>query len=81
MLSIVDQTHLPTVIKVKLTGIVLGSTHEVKMKNKVGDGLVKEYDIATLLVFGLFRYTCYDSDNLFNSLNIPASNCYSPVSR
>ena len=45
------------------------------MKSKVGDGLVKEYVVATLLVFGLFQYICYDSDNLFNSLNIPASDC------
>ena len=73
VLSIVDQTHLPTVIKDKLTGITLGSTHEVKMKSKVGDGKEKEYVVATLLVFGLFQYTC--SDNLFDSLNIPASNC------
>ena len=55
VLSIVDQTHLPTVIKDKLTGIILGSTHEVKMKSKVGDGLVKEYVVATLLVLVSFN--------------------------
>ena len=60
VLSIVDQTHLPTVIKDKLTGITLGSTHEVKMRSKVGDGLEKEYVVATLLVFGLFQYTRFD---------------------
>ena len=75
VLSIVDQTHLPTVIKDKLTGITLGSTHEVKMRSKVGNGQEKEYVVATLLVFDLFQYTCFDSDNLFDSLNIPASNC------
>ena len=60
VLSIVDQTHLPTVIKDKLTGIILGSTHEVKMKSRVGGGLEKEYVVATLLVFSLSQYTCYD---------------------
>ena len=54
VLSIVDQTHLPTTIKDKLTGIILGSTHEVKMKSKVGNGLEKEYVVATLLVSCLF---------------------------
>jgi hypothetical protein len=54
VLSIVDQTHLPSVIKDKLTGITLGSTHEVKMKSKVGNGQEKEYVVATLLVFGFF---------------------------
>jgi regulator of protease activity HflC (stomatin/prohibitin superfamily) len=49
VLSIVDQTHLPTVIKDKLTGITLGSTHEVKMRSKVGDGKEKEYVVATFL--------------------------------
>ena len=48
VLSIVDQTHLPTVIKDKLTGVVLGSTHEVKMSSKVGTGQNKEYVVATL---------------------------------
>ncbi|PPQ64648.1 hypothetical protein CVT26_002738 [Gymnopilus dilepis] len=49
VLSIVDQTHLPTVIKDKLTGVVLGSTHEVKMSSKVGTGQNKEYVVATFL--------------------------------
>ena len=55
VLSIVDQTHLPTVVKDKLTGITLGSTHEVKMKSKVGDGQQKEYVVATLLVLVFFN--------------------------
>lgn len=50
VLSIVDQTHLPTVVKDKLTGVVLGSTHEVKMKSKVGEDGEKEYVVATLSV-------------------------------
>ena len=58
VLSIVDQTHLPTTIKDKLTGIILGSTHEVKMKSKVGNGQEKEYVVATLSVFCLFN-TCF----------------------
>lgn len=48
VLSIVDQTHLPTVVKDRLTGIVLGSTHEVMMKSKVGNGNIKDYVVATL---------------------------------
>lgn len=60
VLSIVDQTHLPTIIKDKLTGITLGSTHEVKMKSKVGGRVEKEYVVATLSVFGLLQYTRHD---------------------
>lgn len=48
VLSIVDQTHLPGVVKDKLTGVVLGSTHEVKMNSKVSGGQQKEYVVATL---------------------------------
>ena len=59
VLSIVDQTHLPTTIKDKLTGVVLGSTHEVKMKSKVGEGQEKEYVVATLSVLCFFQYTSY----------------------
>ncbi|KAH6918873.1 hypothetical protein BKA70DRAFT_1248529 [Coprinopsis sp. MPI-PUGE-AT-0042] len=49
VLSIVDQTHLPTVVKDRLTGVVLGSTHEVMMKSKVGNGNIKDYVVATFL--------------------------------
>ncbi len=48
VLSIVDQTHLPSIVKDKVTNIVLGSTHEVKMKSKVGNQQEKEYVVATL---------------------------------
>jgi hypothetical protein len=48
VLSIVDQTHLPTVVKDQVTKLILGSTHEVKMKSKVGHQLEKEYVVATL---------------------------------
>ena len=47
VLSVVDQTHLPGVIHDKLTGVVLGSTHEVKMTSQTGDEQ-KEYVVATL---------------------------------
>ncbi|KAF9475052.1 hypothetical protein BDN70DRAFT_884159 [Pholiota conissans] len=49
VLSIVDQTHLPNVVKDKLTGVTLGSTHEVKMKSNVGGNQQKEYVVATFL--------------------------------
>lgn len=54
VLSIVDQTHLPTVVKDQVTKLVLGSTHEVKMKSKVGHQLEKEYVVATLYVHFIF---------------------------
>lgn len=50
VLSIVDQTHLPTVIKDKLTSVILGWTHEVKMKSRVSGREEKEYVVATLYV-------------------------------
>lgn len=49
VLSIVDQTHLPTVIKDKLTSVILGWTHEVKMKSKVSGKEEREYVVATFL--------------------------------
>ena len=55
VLSIVDQTHLPTVVKDQVTKLVLGSTHEVKMRSKVGYQLEKEYVVATLCVQFVFR--------------------------
>ena len=48
VLSIVDQTHLPTIVQDKLTGVVLGSTHEVKMSSRVGGQQQKDYVVATL---------------------------------
>lgn len=48
VLSIVDQTHLPGVVKDRLTGVTLGWTHEVKMKSKVGHQEEKEYVVALL---------------------------------
>lgn len=49
VLSIVDQTHLPTIVKDKLTGVTLGSTHQVKMKSKVGGMGVQDYVVATFM--------------------------------
>ncbi|KAJ7752097.1 hypothetical protein B0H16DRAFT_1547425 [Mycena metata] len=49
VLSIVDQTHLPGLVVDKLTNVVLGSTHEVKMKSKVGHGQEKDYVVALFL--------------------------------
>jgi regulator of protease activity HflC (stomatin/prohibitin superfamily) len=49
VLSVVDQTHLPGVIRDKLTGTVLGSTHEVKMTSQIDDEQEKEYVVATFL--------------------------------
>ncbi|KAF8990342.1 hypothetical protein BDQ17DRAFT_1393150 [Cyathus striatus] len=49
VLSIVDQTHLPTVVKDKLTGVNLGWTHEVKMHSKITGANDKDYVVATFL--------------------------------
>ncbi|KAJ7470520.1 hypothetical protein FB451DRAFT_1253977 [Mycena latifolia] len=49
VLSIVDQTHLPGIVVDKLTGVVLGWTHEVKMKSRVGHGQEKDYVVALFL--------------------------------
>ncbi|KAF9533426.1 hypothetical protein CPB83DRAFT_845240 [Crepidotus variabilis] len=49
VLSIVDQTHLPSIIKDKVTGLILGSTHEVKMNSQVGANQSQEYVVATFL--------------------------------
>ena len=48
VLSVVDQTHLPRIIHDKLTRIILGSSHEVKMTSQIGDEQGKEYVVATL---------------------------------
>ena len=48
VLSIVDQTHLPTMIKDPVTKVVLGWSHEVKMKSKTGRGKTDDYVVALL---------------------------------
>jgi len=48
VLSIVDQTHLPGVVKDRTTGAILGWTHEVKMMSKVA-AKDREYVVATFL--------------------------------
>ncbi|KAG6894986.1 hypothetical protein C0992_003650 [Termitomyces sp. T32_za158] len=50
VLSIVDQTHLPGVVKDRLTGVTLGWTHEVKMKSRISAHEEREYVVATLSV-------------------------------
>lgn len=50
VLAIVDQTHLPQVVKDRVTGAVLGSTYEVKMKSKVDSKEEREYVVALLYV-------------------------------
>jgi len=45
VLAIVDQTHLPGVVKDKNTGVILGWTHEVKMKSSNGS----EHHVALFL--------------------------------
>jgi len=48
VLAVVDQTHLQTKVKDKVTGAILGSTHEVKMKSKIKD-TSSEYVVALFL--------------------------------
>lgn len=48
VLSIVDQTHLPGVVKDRLTGVTLGWTHEVKMKSRINAQEEREYVVAML---------------------------------
>ncbi|EEB97553.1 hypothetical protein MPER_03104, partial [Moniliophthora perniciosa FA553] len=49
VLSIVDQTHLPTAVKDKVTGSILGWTHEVKMKSRVNSREERDYVVATFM--------------------------------
>ncbi|KAK7043702.1 hypothetical protein VNI00_008313 [Paramarasmius palmivorus] len=49
VLSIVDQTHLPTAVKDRVTGSILGWTHEVKMKSQVNSREERDYVVATFL--------------------------------
>ena len=59
VLSIVDQTHLPTVITDRITGVTLGWTHEVKMKSKTSAKTEKEYVVA--LLYASFNVLSEDS--------------------
>lgn len=49
VLSIVDQTHLPTVVRDKVTGVTLGWTHEVTMTSKTNHGKEEKYVVALFL--------------------------------
>jgi hypothetical protein len=48
VLAIVDQTHLPTSVKDRITGVTLGSTHEVLMRSRTGSG-DRDYVVALFL--------------------------------
>ncbi|OAX33721.1 hypothetical protein K503DRAFT_869371 [Rhizopogon vinicolor AM-OR11-026] len=49
VLAIVDQTHLPNVIKDSVTGAILGSISEIKMRSRVDSGKPQEYVVALFL--------------------------------
>ncbi|KAI1785972.1 hypothetical protein LXA43DRAFT_1035642 [Ganoderma leucocontextum] len=49
VLSIVDQTHLPKKIQDRITGVVLGWSHEVTMKSQTGAGQNQDYVVALFL--------------------------------
>ncbi|KAG8935796.1 hypothetical protein FRC03_005245 [Tulasnella sp. 419] len=48
VLSVVDQTHLPNVIRDQTTGAILGYSHEVTMSSNVG-GTKQDYVVALFL--------------------------------
>jgi hypothetical protein len=50
VLAIVDQTHLPSAVKDRITGVTLGSTYEVAMRSRTGHGQEKDYIVALLYV-------------------------------
>jgi hypothetical protein len=52
VLAIVDQTHLPTSVKDRITGVTLGSTHEIVMRSRTGSG-DRDYVVALLYVLYL----------------------------
>lgn len=47
VLGVVDQTHLSTAIKDKVTGQILGWSHDVKMRSAVV-GSTQDFVVATL---------------------------------
>ncbi|KAI0754187.1 band 7 domain-containing protein [Daedaleopsis nitida] len=49
VLSIVDQTHLPTMVKDPITKVVLGWSHEVTMKSRTASGTQQDYVVALFL--------------------------------
>lgn len=73
VLAVVDQTHLATKVKDRVTGAVLGSTHEVRMRSKIRADTT-EYVVAQLLVVTLFNLPSL-ADLVIVSLDIPANNC------
>lgn len=49
VLSVVDQTHLPSPVVDKVTKVTLGWLHEVTMKSSTRDGVEKDYVVALFL--------------------------------
>lgn len=72
VLSVVDQTHLPTVISDKKTEVILGSTHEVKMKSIIDSRQQREYVVATLYVDKDRVDGCCDANNTWSQLEYPS---------
>lgn len=56
VLSIVDQTHLPTPVKDQVTCSILGYTHEVKMKSRLNPHDERDFVVATLFAFHLQKF-------------------------
>ena len=55
VVSIIDQTRLPVVIKEKGSDIILGYHHEVKMKTRTGPEKEQECVVAQLCVLSTFH--------------------------
>ena len=79
VLAVVDQTHLPTQVKDRVTGATLGWSYEVKMKSVTGTKKEEDYVVALLYVLGFLTFTFKLNSHVFlsfsPSLNIPANNC------
>jgi len=49
VLAVVDQTHLTTPVKDRVTGATLGWTQDVRMRSRIGRGAEQEYVVALFL--------------------------------
>lgn len=49
ILAVIDQTHLSTVVRDKVTNAILGWTQEVRMNSDTGKGGGKEFVVALFL--------------------------------
>jgi hypothetical protein len=82
VLAIVDQTHLPHLIKDHVTGQILGRSLEVRMSSNTGpvNAATKDYVVALLYVplthFFFLRIRADGARRwIVFSLDIPANNC------